>query len=676
MEVQEHFYADDPRRGPADVKTTLPGVEYHFLGNGLIQAAVQVLNRPGATPLGLLVMHPDRLKPKRGALTMDAKAGLAPTMISLRRGGRRFGPRPGGIAARRNEGPGVPAVIGEWKAAGFAVRETFFCPDRTSPALRREVLIRNAASRRASISVSTAIPGHEFEKAVELAPGVARAFVLEYRLSGTNKHPALALAEVTAAPVSPPAEAYWRQTARLSFGDPLLDGFFSAAKTQLHAAVSRHGTLDGSIWQYNLEWVRDQALIALALAIIGQQDRARAILARLLARFIGPGGTPMDSSRLRPLEECEPDQNGFLLLALEGYVDWTGDLDFVRKRWLKILATAEFPLRPEFRHRPSGLIHNRREFWERHSAHGIEDGLELAHQVFISLGLKAAAGLAGRLGKHADEKRWRAEAARLKKAALHHPVFALVDRGRLIKRRTIGGAPQTEARPPRSAAFPSLTPLFSPGRHLLNPDTSASFAIAWGFIDPQSGLARETLRDQEKLWNQAWTGGGYGRYHVSSEPDSPGPWPFASLFVARANALSGHGKKARRVMDWLGGLPGAAAGTWFEFYGPRPVPPYPQIGVVPWAWAELVFLFVRDIVGLRPEGKRILLRPHLLPGMDRAEASFRVRGTDIDISLRRAAPKEKPAFLIDGRKVPGATEGLSLAPKGARRRIAIEGIVP
>lgn len=675
MEVQEHFYADDPRRGPADARTTLPGVEYHFLGNGLIQAAVQVLNRPGATPLGLLVMHPDRLKPKRGALTMDGKTGLAPTMISLRRGGRRFVPRPGNIEARRDDGLGVPAVIAEWQAAGLAVRETFFCPDRTTAALRREVLVRNTTPRRAVVRLSTSIPGNDLEKSLVLVPGEPKTIVLEYRLAGTARKPALELAEVPAASPSPAAKAYWRRTASLSFGDPLLDGFFSAAKNQLYAAVSRRGTLDGSIWQYNLEWVRDQSIIALALAMVGQRDRARAMLSRLLARFMGPDGTPMDSSRLRPIEECEPDQNGFLLLALAGYVDWTGDLEFVRKRWPRIRAAAEFPLRPEFRHRPSGLIHNRREFWERHAAFGIEDGLELAHQVFISLGLKAAARLAGRLGKGTEEKRWNAEAARLKKATLHHPEFALVDHGRLIKRRTAGGAVQTEARPPRPHSFPSLTPLFTPGRHFLNPDTSAAFAVAWEFIDPRSDLARETLRSQEKLWNQAWTGGGYGRYHVSSEPDSPGPWPFASLFIARAQTLAGNGKKVRRVLDWLGGLPGAAAGAWFEFYGPRPVPPFPQIGVIPWTWAETILLFVRDIVGLRPEGKRIALRPRLLPGMDKAEGTFRIRGTEVDIRLRRAAPGEKPAFTIGGRKVPGATEGLSLAPKGAPRRIAIDGIV-
>ncbi len=159
MEVKEHIYTDDPRRGPADVKTTLPGVAYYFLGNGLIQAAVQVLNRPGGTPLGLLVMHPDSLKPKRAALPMDAKVGLAPTMISLRRGGRSISPRPGGVSAGHNESLGIPAVVVEWQAADFAVRETFYCLDRTTASLRRDVAIRNTTSHPVSIHLSTSSPG-------------------------------------------------------------------------------------------------------------------------------------------------------------------------------------------------------------------------------------------------------------------------------------------------------------------------------------------------------------------------------------------------------------------------------------------------------------------------------------------------------------------------------------
>nr|MBP9914220.1 hypothetical protein [Opitutaceae bacterium] len=83
IEASEHFYQDDPQVGPADVRTRLRDVEYFFLGNGLIQAAVQWAPAGEGTPLGLLVMNPDRLRKKREALTMHAENGLAATQLQL-----------------------------------------------------------------------------------------------------------------------------------------------------------------------------------------------------------------------------------------------------------------------------------------------------------------------------------------------------------------------------------------------------------------------------------------------------------------------------------------------------------------------------------------------------------------------------------------------------------------
>ena len=82
MEVREHFYAEDPSLGPVDGKTALEGVEYFFLGNGRIQAAVQVTAAAGATPVGLAVTDPERFGPKRAALTFDPEKGLAATFFS------------------------------------------------------------------------------------------------------------------------------------------------------------------------------------------------------------------------------------------------------------------------------------------------------------------------------------------------------------------------------------------------------------------------------------------------------------------------------------------------------------------------------------------------------------------------------------------------------------------
>jgi hypothetical protein len=153
-------------------------------------------------------------------------------------------------------------------------------------------------------------------------------------------------------------------------------------------------------------------------------------------------------------------------------------------------------------------------------------------------------------------------------------------------------------------------------------------------VPPDSALAREGLAGVEALWNQAWEGGGYGRYNVASEPDSPGPWPFASLFVARAAIEAGVGETVRRTLDWLGKVPGAPAGSWFEFYGPRESPPFPQVGIIPWTWAEMIFLLVSHVLGVRPEDRGIRVRPRLLPGMTRADASIPIR--DGRLTLRVA----------------------------------------
>ena len=220
---------------------------------------------------------------------------------------------------------------------------------------------------------------------------------------------------------------YWKETAGCRFFDPLLDRFYNAAKFQLRAAVAASGRLDGSVWQYNLEWVRDQAFIALALAMSGQPAAARTMLARLLSDFVSDEGATMDSSRFRPWEESEVDQNGVLLFALESYVHWTGDTDLIRENWDKIAKAAAFPLRPQFRHAASGLLVNRREFWERHEAHGIRMGMELAHQLFVVMGLRSAGRLAGLVGRTSEAGDWTEAAMGLRKAMLKDERFSLVE---------------------------------------------------------------------------------------------------------------------------------------------------------------------------------------------------------------------------------------------------------
>lgn len=676
MEVREHFYADDPAKGPADARTTLAGVEYFFLGNGLIQAAAQVCSAPGATAAGLLIMDPEWLGPKRRALTFDRDSGIERTQVSVIEG--RAIHRPGGKSVRARWLPGalVPTVEVAWRDGPFRVSELFYCPGRKSPRLIRSVTVTHLEPGDSKVRVRTGVKNHFVEKSLFFRDMEKKTVVFEYRVLRPGGRPAVRLSPGGRSEIDPGEAKYWAETAACRFADPLLDRFFSAAKFELRAAVSSLGRLDGAIWQYNLEWVRDQAFIAMALAISGQFEPAKTILDRLLEKFVSEEGATMDSSRLRSWEESEFDQNGVLLFALEAYINWTGDTSLLVKHRAKIEKAADFPLRKIFRHRKSGLLSNRREFWERHGAHGIRDGMELAHQLFVSMGLEAAGRLARRMGDAGHARSWWKAADRLKKAMLGPGRFSLVENGRLIKRRDTGGAVQAEIRPLPESLLPVQAPLFEKGRHFLNPDTSAALPVAWEFIDPAGHVARRTLASLETLWNQRWTGGGYGRYHVTSEPDSPGPWPFASLFIARAYFEAGNDRKVRRILEWLGRMPGSRAGTWFEFYGPRPVPPYPQVGVVPWVWAEMLFLFIHHMLGVRPSEHCLRLRPRLLRGLPSMEASLRFRGGRIELWVRQARRGEKPGYRIGGQVHPYRKAGIEvpLSPDG--KTLKVEAILP
>ena len=80
------------------------------------------------------------------------------------------------------------------------------------------------------------------------------------------------------------------------------------------------------------------------------------------------------------------------------------------------LAMIERPLQPQFRD-DTGMVHNRREFWER----TFEDAYELAYQTYVILALREAAELAPALGAEDRAARWRTEADRIQQAMLTHP---------------------------------------------------------------------------------------------------------------------------------------------------------------------------------------------------------------------------------------------------------------
>ena len=645
VDVAEHVYDDDPARGHPDVRTRLADANYFLLGNGLIQAAVQHAPRGEGTALGLLIMDPDSLRKKRDALNMHPASGLETSAVHLVTATADVSPLINALTVAWQTDAHVPTVIASWGARGFTVQERFYCPSASRARLAREVTITNRGAEPQVGWVRTSVPGTTVMPRFSVKPGARTRVWLVYDLD-----PATAALRLTAAatdPVEAEARATWAALADIRFDDPVLDHLFRASRAQLPAAVSARGRLDGSIWQYNREWVRDQALIALALTQVGHRGLAATMLRRLATEFVTAEGATLDSSEVRSRSDVELDQNGVLLHVLHEYTAWTGDVALVTDLWDRLVAIAEYPLRPEFRHGPSGMLSGSREFWERHAAHGIEPGLELAYQMFVSLGLASAAGLARRVGRTAEAARWEQAAVELRDAMLAHPLYALCDTRGFVKRRTLDGPVQETISALPGAGLPPGVPLASDGPHLLNPDTCCVLPIAFGMVDPTAPVSRATLANIESLWNQDWDSGGYGRYHVSSEPDSPGAWPFASVFVARALVEAGESARAWRILRWLSATAGSVSGAWFEFNGPRIAPPFPQVGIIPWTWAELVVLVVHHILGVRPEAAGIRVRPRLLAGTRGVDANIPVRDGWLRLELRAdpAAPADA-SFLV------------------------------
>lgn len=646
IDVKEHFYDDDPSQGHPDVRTMLRDASYFFIGNGHIQAAVQIAPSGEGTPLGLLIMNPERLGKKREALTCDPEYGLENTMIRIISEKSVQIAETGNVEADWFDEYEIPVVRVQWHSRNFSVAEYFYCPDLSRPVVIREVWIKNITNRHIKAHIQTGMLHKTIDQEFSFDPEGGKSIFLRYALDSSGKNVILDLVQEGGA--SPESLQYWKERAHASFNSPILDHFFNASQFQLPAVISRSGKVDSSIWQYNQEGVRDLAMMAVGLTISGHHEIAGRILNRLFEEFVADDGDTIDSSEKRDPDDVELDQNGVLLFALKNYVLWTGAQEIITKHWDKIVATADFPLSDVFCHQPSGLLANRREYWERHQVHGIVKGMELGHQLFVAIGLSAASTLARLVSRESEALRWEEEAERIKQAMLNDERYRLIDNRGFIKRRSMDGLVQEIVKPLPEAQLPEGVPLSSKGDHRLNPDASAALPIAMGFISPDSPIASETLSNLETLWNQAWEDGGYGRYHVSSELDSPGSWPFPSLFIARSYVETENFEKVWRILRWLNTVPGALAGSWFEFYGQRLAPPYPQVGITPWTWAEMLILLIRHIIGIQPEANYVRIRPKLIPGIKRMQASFPLRGSRINLEIKSGTEKRSYGFRSNG----------------------------
>ena len=182
---------------------------------------------------------------------------------------------------------------------------------------------------------------------------------------------------------------HWNATSSVTTGDALVQDLFNNVRFGLPGMVSDNGVADYGMLEYGSQVVRDASNTMLGLLHLGQFELARAGFEHILNYMVRDQGAAMIDNKFDAPDREELDQMGEPVHALKAYRDWTGDDSLIRQYRAKLLALVERPLGPAFRD-ASGMVHNRREFWER----TLDDGYEAAYQTYLVLGLRDAAELA------------------------------------------------------------------------------------------------------------------------------------------------------------------------------------------------------------------------------------------------------------------------------------------
>jgi hypothetical protein len=422
----------------------------------------------------------------------------------------------------------------------------------------------------------------------------------------------------------------WNLANAINASDRLIPELFDKARYSLPGLIADDGAMNAGIFEYGAQWVRDTSNTALGALHAGHFELVRAALVRMLTTMISKEGVTMIANSFDAPDLEQFDQMGELLHLLKAYRDWSGDDSLIREHRELLVALVERPLLPQFRDE-TGMVHNRREFWER----SFEDAYELAYQTYVILGLRDAAALAEPLGAADRAGRWRAEADRILQAVLNHPDRALVDQMRLIKRRNVTG--QVATTTGSFKGFAPDVPLNTEQGHRLEPDASTALPIALGIVPPESLVVRGTLDFLEALWNARWSDGGHDRYHTSGQPDQPGPWPFATCFILRAQHEAGLYDRSRRCLEWLNTVQGGRAGLWFEEI-PSVRSTTKACGVVAWTSGEIALFMVRHYLGVRFDGEQMIIRPALFPGSEPLNADLRYRQTRLRLAIDGSGP--------------------------------------
>ena len=212
----------------------------------------------------------------------------------------------------------------------------------------------------------------------------------------------------------------------------------------------------------------------------------------------------------------------------------------------------ERTFRPEFRDQ-TGMVHNRREFWER----TFDDAYELAYQTYLVLGLRDAAALA-------DLARGQCRA--LARRSRSHPKGdvrsdrpGLVENGHLIKggASTANGAGVSVRRLRRRCADENGARTSGrPGRQRRCPLPSDCC--------PASAWPANTLDELEKLRDGRWFGGGYERTIPAANAISPALGRLLPVLSCAHSTRRRSLGRSRRTLEWLNTVQGGRTGAWLE----------------------------------------------------------------------------------------------------------------
>ncbi|OPA74233.1 hypothetical protein BVG16_24200 [Paenibacillus selenitireducens] len=674
------------------------GRDYYMVGNAQVTGVVQIDNSGPGSPVTFFVQDPHYFKEAQAkdySYLFSQEEGLEPSVLTVAVDGREFRAVTSNIRPRwRRDGSSIVDVT--WWAGPVRVTETYFA-SISEPIVYRQIRLHNKGDFSCRVKCSTRFTPnpHHFNRSETLLDqrgyvAVGEKFQIGLiGVEGSGEKPVLESGEQSVIGYEW-NELYPGTSATAAFGYIFLDRtdidyevyeklsqqdvkseeravekkraegivitsehsdanhVYQSAVRGINICSSDRGRVNVGIWQYSMEWTRDASFAAIGAIHSGLYSEARAIFERLVNHLVDDQGRTILYNQFAPEHLEQFDQSGQLLFGLGLYYNWTKDADFIRKSWPKIEALANRLCTSVCKDPETGLFHNVRDFWERMEMHGIEEGYELAYQMWPVIGLRSTESLVQAVGTdeaRARVSRWLEESERIWNNVLHHPVYSFIVDGKLTKRKGLDGSVQDVVKP--TVKLPDDIPLGNDRISRLNPDTVTTLSVVYGLIDPAGTVPKQTVDSMESLWNMRWETGGYDRYHTSSEPDTPGPWGFASMFVARANLATREYERALRTISWFAHNQGGNGGVWHE-YVPIIRTNAPRSGPVVWIWSEMTMFFVRDVLGIKPGPFEVEIRPNVPPQMGKVTAQVPIRGSRLTLELNGNEPDADRIRIDEG----------------------------